>query len=112
MASYLVRPANVLEGHTLVFIEKENAEFSGVYDFPDLVFPEVRVQSGLFIQPVRLVGNQYVDGVRFAVEKRPGPFEHVVDVGFSEMSFEFRLEDFPWGRVFAYVLGHMLEGSE
>ena len=62
--------ADVFDVDALVFVEEENRCAGGADEFENLVFAEVAVEPGLFVEAVGFVHDQGAKGVRFAFRER------------------------------------------
>ena len=62
--------ADVLDVDALVFVEEENCRASGADELEDLVFAEVAVEPGFFVESVGFVHNQGAKGVGVVFRER------------------------------------------
>ncbi len=53
----------------MILINEKGAALGSVHDFLDLVLTDIRIKSGLFIQPVRLVYNEGIIITGLAIHK-------------------------------------------
>jgi hypothetical protein len=61
--------AGILDVNLLILINEKGAALGSVHDFLDLVLTDIRIKSGLFIQPVRLVYNEGIIITGLAIHK-------------------------------------------
>ena len=69
-----VYPADVFEMNPLILIDEEDRALCGLGNFFDLVFTEVGVETGFFIQAMGFIHNQSVECVvwNFMIASRTG----------------------------------------
>ena len=97
--------ADVGKGDFLVFVEEKYGCAGGMDDFLDLVFAQVAVEAGLFVEAVRFVDDEAVVGVFGDLGEFTAAEEEGVVTGFGESAQEFAFVNFARGGVFGDVRG-------